>query len=316
MSSFQYKADGKFYKLNNIEHMANTKKKKNTKKPVNNEKKIKELEENNKELEEKIKEIEENNGSTGNSVINTKMILKSVKWKVPSGVKKIQVEMVGGGGAGATVKPQPPNTYMSGGGGGGGGGYIRAILSVNPNDELDISVGEGGKSDYQVSNNSGTNLAGKDGTDTIIKYKTTTTITAKGGKGAPASFAPTIYSAGGLGGGSTISPSNDSALTVWGGDGHPGLIGKTKASTDINNTIDYWTAGGNGGSSYFGGGGRGGTVMTGGTVTEVLNSNEVYKKNSLEIPYGAGGGGGAQGPIQFMGGASGADGVVIITYIN
>jgi hypothetical protein len=253
------------------------------------------------------------------------------RWVVPKGVTKIQVEMVGGGGSGANVKQSEPNKFMSGGGGGGGGGYIKIVLSVNPDDNFKITVGSGGKihvntngkTNLQMDNDSRVNIPGMNGEDTVFQLKgnpidDTITLTAFGGTGAPSIATQSVYSAGGLGKycSKKLNKQNKdtSALMVWGGDGHPGLIGKFDPLGIINGN-NIWAAGGNGGSSYFGSGGRGGTVMSGDNFGNILNSDKNNQKNSLEMPYGAGGGGGSQNGVKYMGGTAGAQGVVIITYM-
>lgn len=63
-------------------------------------------------------------------------------WTVPTGVRRITIDLVGGGGGGSSGSENDP--YTSGGGGGGSGGRLVRILNVTPGDTFSYTVGAGG----------------------------------------------------------------------------------------------------------------------------------------------------------------------------
>jgi hypothetical protein len=199
---------------------------------------------------------------------------------VPPGVRSITVEAWGGGGAGGE---QVGST-------GGGAAFGRATFSVNPNEDLEVRVAEGGRP-----------LGAGGGASSLWRGTTALLVVAGGGGGgsdgnsgsynggrggaggatqgqAGSAFIGTIFTyctsatggqggtqtAGGLAGSATGSASNVCS-------GQPGAALGGGRATGVNNTCDMglgaqdWRqgggqgngGGGGGGSGWFGGGGAG-----------------------------------------------------------
>ncbi len=175
-------------------------------------------------------------------------------FSVPTGIKKIKVQVVGGGGGGGSGTDE-----AGGGGGGGGGGYAREYLDVSSTSTIIYYVGNASE-ETRFGGGSGVFLRATAGSSGLQA--------SPGGVGG----------AGGVGSGGDINIGGQS-----GGTG-----GGTAAARG---------AGGNGGSSVLGGGGTG-AVSTNNGAAGGSGQN-----------YGGGGGGGSE-----TGGASGAQGVIIIEW--
>ncbi len=203
---------------------------------------------------------------------------------VPANVYSVQVKAWGAGGGGSDEDGN------RGGGGGGGGGFAGGALSVAPNDIITITVGSGG------SGGSGNNDNGLDGQNTTVSHSSGM-ITASGGLGGDGSSG-----AGGSGGSGSFTGTVTSHLSFSGGSGanggkDAGGAGGGGAGDQENGSDALVIVGGDGGSDYGGSGGWGGNRGAG------TDGN----------PYG--GGGGAAGD-NGGGGGNGADGAVLLSWVE
>jgi len=131
--------------------------------------------------------------------IQTQRFLLDGTWTRPAGVTTIQYRLVGGGGAGGSAH----SSYTYSGGGGGAGGFVlEGTLEVNNN--VTITIGEGGLG--------GANLNGQQGGDSTMTMGGTTFFTAYGGGGggSGAGSAPKPANGGNGGGGGTDLCANGS----------------------------------------------------------------------------------------------------------
>jgi hypothetical protein len=185
----------------------------------------------------------------------------------------VRVQAAGGGGGGCTSVA----SAAAGAGGGGAGGYAEKLFVVTGNTPYTYAIGAAGTG---VSG-----AAGNNGGDTTFAVGATT-VTAKGGTGAPIGTAATtlVTRAGGAGG--VVSTNGD--VNSGGAPGEYGVVLIT--ATPI-------VASGNGGSSLFGGGGVG--------IVAVGNGNNA-------TGFGAGGGGSATGASVARTGGNGTGGLIIV----
>lgn len=114
-------------------------------------------------------------------------------YTVPSGVKKIDVEVVGGGGGGGATDGQGSGTTALGHPG-TGAGYSRKLYSVSPGDTGTYTVGAAGAGGAAGANN------GSNGGDTTFEIGGAT-ITANGGVGGAGRLGTTSTTFGGGDGG-------------------------------------------------------------------------------------------------------------------
>lgn len=196
-----------------------------------------------------------------------------------TGMKKCQIECVGGGGAGggANITSAAQNSI---GAGGGGGEYTKAIFSAaTVGTSQAVTVGAGG-----TGVSAGT---GNTGATTSVGAL----ITAIGGSGgtAAASGATTGTAAGGIGG----TGGTGSTVAIPGGKGGTGLF-----------YFGQFDWGGDGGNSQLGANAPKGIInVAGGTVTGTAGAL-----------YGTGGTGAMNGISQAAAtGGAGAAGIVVIT---
>lgn len=120
-------------------------------------------------------------------------------FRVPSGVKSVDVFLVGGGGGGNYGCSSPTGTFYSGSG--GGGGYTKTVkgVSVTPGSNYTIIVGSGGVNGFYNSR-SNRQDPGKGGSSSAFGY------TADGGGAGTMQWwdgkgCPSYGSCGGSGGG-------------------------------------------------------------------------------------------------------------------
>ncbi|MEZ7497159.1 choice-of-anchor D domain-containing protein [Flavobacterium sp. Arc3] len=215
--------------------------------------------------------------------------------QVPAGVTSLQAEAWGAGGAGAGN-----NGNALKNGGGGGGGYARTPnIPVSATTSYTVTVGAGGTSKFNSSNNSVTQVHG--GASSFG-----TTVIATGGKtpqswedfsnstsntgptGATGSTGSVTYNGGN--GGYGAYPGNNYSASGGGG------AGSSNNGSAGSNTSNTSTIGGAGGST---GGGKGGNGR---------NSNIVGLSGTS-----SGGGGGGVAATGYSGGA-GASGKILLTY--
>ena len=230
---------------------------------------------------------------------------------VPHGITSINAQVWGAGGGGSKGFLGQKGT------GGGGGGYATGNLSVNPGNNLDVYVGQGGLGATMVGSN------GNAGQNSSVTF-TTYFLTATGGGGGtttvtnpmscPAGFVEGNGGVGGFG-----SANNFTATSFFCGGTAANLIGGCSPT--------YATPGGGGGGSAAPGGngreagqssgfgdctpggtGNGGTALTNGGAGGnggTTNGNGA----SGGIPGGGGGGNAGTGF-----GGNGADGRVVISW--
>jgi hypothetical protein len=188
---------------------------------------------------------------------------------------KILVRMVGGGGGGGGCTSVASSASAAGGG--GAGGYAEKVFAVSPNTGYTYAIGALGAG---VSG-----AAGANGGDTTFTVGATT-VTAKGGTGAPLLASTTTLTARAGGAGGVVSTNGD--LNGAGAPGEPGNV--LIVATPI-------VSSGDGGSGPYGGGGLG--------LVAAANGNNA-------AGFGAGGGGSATGASAVRTGGSGTAGVIIV----
>lgn len=216
--------------------------------------------------------------------------------RVPNGVTSMTIEAWGGGGGGDTT------------GGGQGGSYLKAVLSVTPGIEYNVSVGAGGN-------------IGASGGSTFVNYF-----------GSPGTPAAIVTAMGGAAGGSVAGGFSNSAATGTVGSSNPfyfiGCVGQpgtnTPAPTFIQTnptagTLLGSSTGGRGGdacmSEQTGGSGANQLAFATTTGSFVLSVQHLVTPGIAATPGavpGGGGGGGTQ--LDSGSGAPGAPGYVLITY--
>ncbi len=245
----------------------------------------------------------------------------TASWTTPQDVDSVDYLVVGGGGGGGGT--------LSGGGGGAGGMLTGSGYPVNQSEVYAVSVGSGGSGGGVVPpfdpGQAGVN-GGNSSFDTIIAIggggggvQIGTTTGKNGGSGGGGSNMdpggsgiPGQGSSGGIGygttsastgGGGGAGSSGSDGTSTEGGAGGNGL-----ASSITGSSIFY--AGGGGGVTYLrtvpGTGGAGGGGSGAGTMSAVNGTNDL----------GGGGGGGSYTGLNYLPGADGGSGVVIIRYLT
>lgn len=175
------------------------------------------------------------------------------KWVCPTGVRYIELELIGGGGGGGAN-----GSGGTGGGGGGGGAYLYANVAVTPGTAYDITIGAAG-----TAGNGGSNTSGGNGGNTTITIGATT-YTAAGGSGG------TRGSSGGTGGAGG-APTNGDSISATGVSGGSGTAAPAGGSGGYSapfsfyaNTNSAGTTGENGPQYGAGGSGARASVNNGG----------------------------------------------------
>jgi hypothetical protein len=216
----------------------------------------------------------------------------SSSFTVPSGITCIQVESWGAGGGGAERSNNiGGNRY--GGGGGAGGGFASGALAVSSGDNISVTVGAGG------TGGSGNGNDGDDGENSSASHSSGS-VTAYGGEGGQAGY----NGPGGVGTSGTFTGTVNSQATQTGGDGGDGDNdngggGGGAAGSSADGGDGGNTAGGTGGASDGGDGGDGST-----------NDNAGQDGSTF------GGGGGGSSDNNNSTGGDGADGQIIISWID
>lgn len=169
-------------------------------------------------------------------------------WIVPTGVRRIYVEAVGGGGAGSNCLA-PTAVFDVSGGGGGAGGFANGFYSVFPGEPLTYTVGAGGVGGDQ-GNGGVTSLGGFVTCDGGAGSNFSAQGTSVGGAGGPATGGNIMSVSGGSGtDGSHIPPSGGKSLVC------PGLGGTSfygQGGTGVNGANgNDGTAPGSGGGGAF-----------------------------------------------------------------
>ena len=241
-------------------------------------------------------------------------------WGIPVGVNRVKYLVIGAGAGGSA-------------GGGGAGGMREGVLTTTPEEEITITVGDGG------AGNSGLVDHGTNGSDSVLD-----TITATGGGGGGPAGGIDLYGANGgsgggggaLGGGTTYGGDSDylspkqgydgggnsgfGGSLPTGGGGGAGAVGYSASSTTVagsggigvSSTITgstVWYAGGGGGGLYS----SIGTAGSGGTGGGGAGAKE--SSNGTAGTSNTGGGGGAGGCNGGTGGKGGS-GYIVLQYPN
>ncbi len=215
----------------------------------------------------------------------------SGNWTVPAGVTKVWIEVWGAGAGG--------NYYA----GGGGGAYVSGILTVAAGSGIFYSVGAGGAGGFENATN---------GTLSSITSDAGITLTAGGGVAPTYTAGPPGVIGNGFGGNYSVSPVG--FLSFYGVRGQNGQVAQSIVLTFPSASFEV-TNGGRGGDA-------GHTINTGGAANtsyyNLTSSTLVRYSNTLANPVPPGGGGGSGlrpliGALA-LGGATGAEGMVIIHY--
>jgi hypothetical protein len=223
------------------------------------------------------------------------------KFIVPPGVSKISVIVIGGGGGGGTSY-DAGDRYGAAGGGGGAGGVVICDISVQPNQEIIVSVGDGGAKSGGLVSTKSTAVAnqrqGGKGGDSTLKIESFT-ITATGGTGGrgynqdnTSSTAQRQNTTGGASGTGTVPPSGASNPIVSGSVVIPKINSGEHGTVD-NATVDLATSkktnlkylsGGNGANNgtKHGQGGAGGSTFE----TTKLYAGEAGGDGLISIYWG------------------------------
>ena len=197
-------------------------------------------------------------------------------WRVPQGVRRVVVSLVGAGGGGASHA-----SATVGGSGGGGGAYRENIAhAVVPGADIAFTVGVKG------AGGGAGGVVGDAGGNTVFD-----TVTIEGGQGGVSWDTP------GAGGHTGFSDA--------GGDGGDGSVSGTDAEPGGNGP--YAAGGAAGTPLQDGGGGGGGSFDVGGAGGDDPSGGSNAPDN------GGGGGGGASEDVAAAGG-DGADGRIILRF--
>jgi hypothetical protein len=183
-------------------------------------------------------------------------------WTVPTGVKMVSVQIwgAGGGGGGASTslgECEPrytlPSTGCCGGGGGGGSGaFVRRVVEVVPETDIQITVGAGGA--YSIAN-------GTYGTPSSFGA-----IIAPGGNGGFKANATGCATTGYGGGGGLFDSSqiDSDQFKIQGSAGQPGSFVYTYPVGCVGGVGGSAPGGGGGPNTSPGGGGSGDTCYASG----------------------------------------------------
>ncbi|MHB1152103.1 MAG: hypothetical protein ACYCWE_09600 [Eubacteriales bacterium] len=228
-----------------------------------------------------------NQGNTLKKKLYTKIITADTVWTAPHGLvgNSVNVRLFGGGGGGGggTVDPIC-------GGGGGGGHMASNVITIYPDDAINIIIGNGGT--YNVSADGGTGGITSFGT----------LLSANGGAGG---FLNGVGGNGGTGGGSGANN-----IGAAGGSGSYGGGGGGGGSGAVSS---YGANGGAGGTYGGGGGGHvGGAAGGAGTgAGGARNTNGSVGTNTTATinEFTGTGAGGAKGTSYSGGGGGGIGGV-------
>lgn len=228
----------------------------------------------------------------------------------------------GGGGGGGSFQ-----TVTTAGGGGGAGGYLEGSLS-NTGVVLNITVGAGGKGQFQIDNLSNPQTGG----ESAIKAGTSYLIRAFGGGwGAPGTTTNSWNNggSGGSGGGAATSSTfaRGTAGTGVTGQGFSGGVGPLLTSN--RNDVGAGGGGGAGGAGSNGSVSEGGSAGSGKFSSIITGSSQYYALGGTggyifnwalgaapQSFYGSGGSGGRYGTpsLTRTRGQDGTSGIVVIAY--
>ena len=250
----------------------------------------------------------------------------NLSWGVPAGVTTITGLAVGGGGGGC-------RSTSAGGGGAGGDLRIKTSIGVTPGQSLVIMVGTGGAAAATSARSGGYSSISN---NSVINATTTLLLAAGGGGGTEAANATNNGTSTPLNGGVTGGTGGEggngaSNSDCGGGGGAGGWYGRGGAggNSGDNNGADSTGGGGGGGggsgtgSAVCGGGGGVGIVAAGnngtggayGAPAASPGTNGSLGNNGVGSAGGLYGGGGG-GDDNNAGAQAGANGAVVITYLQ
>lgn len=246
----------------------------------------------------------------------------------PSGIRNVEILVVGGGGAGGGAN----NTAAAGGGGGGGDFVTNSYVSLSAQ-SITVTVGA-----YGTGVSGGVGNKGGNSTFAITSPSTNITARGGGGGGRRSGSGTTAPTTGGSSGGAayaSTSPAGTGINVKKGGNcgnyrGGAGGGGAATAGTD-NNSGNNGTAGGQGMAWYgvvYSSGGGGGGACDGGVTYNGTGGNgganaangadgsDGVAKNGNNAPsnFGGGGGGSTGKSSGSASGGNGGSGVVIVRY--
>ena len=203
-------------------------------------------------------------------------------WTKPSGLKFVEVEVVGGGGAGGGAGATAGGTVSAGAGGGGAAWAKSKISAASLGSTETVTVGAGG-----------TGVSGTTGNVGVSSSFGTHTIAVGGAGGGTRASTTGSLGQGGVFGGNEASCTGDIAAT--GGSGKAAWVDGTGTQHGFP---------GEGGDSKYGGGARSLTTGDGGSISFV--GENAFK-------YGGGGSGAfsKDGGVARVGG-NGSQGLVIV----
>lgn len=216
----------------------------------------------------------------------------SGSWTVPAGVTRVLVEIWGGGGGG--------NYYA----GGGGGAYLSAIIDVAEGNSISYTVGTGGAGGFDN---------GSVGVSSSAAYAPAG-ISLLAGPGQPATYTtgPPGIITNGFGGAFSLIPAG--FLAYYGARGQNGQVAQHQflQFPSANMEAANGGPGGDAGNSPNSGG------KSNTAYYNITSSSLIRYSNALSNAMGPGGGGGSGlrllvGTLA-LGGAGGADGMVVIRY--
>jgi len=216
-------------------------------------------------------------------------------WTAPAGVTSVNYLVIAGGGGGGSGNISSGRTRS--GGGGGAGGTLYGTLSVTPGTAYTVTVGQGGTGSTSES------VWGVNGGNSVLS-----SVLSYGGGGGGSS-SNEDGRAGGSGGGAATTGAGGAATPS--GQGNAGAAGGANSGSFVGGGGGSVTGAGSGtsGGGYY-------TSSISGTSTSYAsggNGGQSGSQGSYSTSYGSGGGGGAYSSGTKTG-ASGASGIVIISY--
>lgn len=235
------------------------------------------------------------NASAATTARGQQVFTSSGTFTVPANVRTIDIFCVGGGG-GSTYNG--PNGEGSGGGGGGYTGTVKNV-SVNPGQQIGVTIGAGGAASNWTGGNTSCGSCVGAGAST----KTTTGVTNGGSGGGGNAYKTAnhdVYAGAGGSDGSNGYPNNK---------GQGGGLGQgttTRAFGESGNTL-YAGGGGGGGADSYSNRGLGGAGGGG-------NGADRYVAGSGGVAGTGGGAGGASGGSNAGGPYAGGSGICIIRW--
>lgn len=243
-----------------------------------------------------------------------KSYTSSGTYTIPSGVRTINVHLVGGGGAGRANRAKD---YWAGGGGGGGYTAYKTGISVEPGNVVTFTIGAGG-----TETNTSTTSEKKTGGDTTVSINNSaaTSLTASGGYTSGYMHAISGGKGGSGGGHGADFDTGQVEIGSAGASNGGSASGSGQGTTtrefgSSSGTLYSGGGGGGGGSRYFSGSSSTVTYagQAGGSGGGGKGANDNGTPGNGSAGYGGGGGGGYYSSTYHAGGTGGC-GCVVITW--